>query len=259
MSSLADASSTRRCLAVVLAAGEGTRMKSSRPKVLHEVAGRSMIGHVLAAVSRAGASRAAVVVGPEGERVAREATTLVPGAEVYVQSERSNRACAPERTGGARKPGRRHRGRFRRHAAHALRNLRAAARPGRGAAVVALGFDAKDPTGYGRFIETDGHLAIREHRDASPAERAITRCNAGLMALRGDIALRILDRIDNKNAKGEYYLTDAVEVAQGLGLRAVGDCARGGGPGRQRQGAARGRREGPPEPLAHGGNGVGRR
>ena len=71
-----------------------------------------------------------------------------------------------------------------------------------GAAVVALGFDAKDPTGYGRFIETDGHLkAIREHRDASPAERAITRCNAGLMALRGDIALRILDRIDNKNAK----------------------------------------------------------
>ena len=72
-----------------------------------------------------------------------------------------------------------------------------------GAAVVALGFDAKDPTGYGRFIETDGHLkAIREHRDASPAERAITRCNAGLMALRGDIALRILDRIDNKNAKG---------------------------------------------------------
>ena len=78
------------------------------------------------------------------------------------------------------------------------------------------------------------------------------------MALRGDIALRILDRIDNKNAKGEYYLTDAVEVAQGLGLRGRGDCARGGGPGRQRQGAARGRREGPPEPLAHGGNGVGR-
>ena len=199
-------------------------MKSSRPKVLHEVAGRSMIGHVLAAVSRAGASRAAVVVGPDGERVAREATTLVPGAEVYVQSERLGTA-------------------------HALLSARAAlenpvddivvafgdtplmrsetferlrAPLAEGAAVVALGFDAKDPTGYGRFIETEGHLtAIREHRDASPSERAITRCNAGLMALRGDVALRILDRIDNKNAKGEYYLTDAVEVAQALGLRAV--------------------------------------
>ena len=160
-------------------------MKSSRPKVLHEVAGRSMIGHVLAAVSRAGASRAAVVVGPEGERVAREATTLVPGAEVYVQSERSERACAPERTGGARKPGRRHRGRFRHTLmrSETFERLRALAE---GAAVVALGFDAKDPTGYGRFIETDGHLKAiastgtpaRPSGRSPGATRASWRCEA---------------------------------------------------------------------------------
>jgi bifunctional UDP-N-acetylglucosamine pyrophosphorylase/glucosamine-1-phosphate N-acetyltransferase len=223
MPSSADAS-TRRCLAVVLAAGEGTRMKSSRPKVLHEVAGRSMIGHVLAAVSRAGASRAAVVVGPEGEGVAREATTLVPDAEIFVQSERLGTGHAVL---SARKalesavddivvafgdtPLMR---------SDTFERLRAPL--AEGAAVVALGFDAKDPTGYGRFIETHGQLtAIREHRDATAAERAITRCNAGLMALRGDVALTILDRIDSKNAKGEYYLTDAVEIAQSLGLRAV--------------------------------------
>ena len=110
------------------------------------------------------------------------------------------------------------------------------------AAVVVLGFEAKDPTGYGRLIVTDGELvAIREHKEASPEERAVTLCNAGLMALRGDVALEILDRIGNRNAKGEYYLTDAVEVARQLGHRVCFDDSPGGrGPGRQRSGPARG-------------------
>src|SRR5215217_4365112 len=84
----------RNCLAVVLAAGEGTRMRSSRPKVLHEVAGRSMLGHVVAAVMQAGASRVAVVIGPDREDVAHEATRAAPGAQVFIQHTRLGTAHA---------------------------------------------------------------------------------------------------------------------------------------------------------------------
>jgi bifunctional UDP-N-acetylglucosamine pyrophosphorylase/glucosamine-1-phosphate N-acetyltransferase len=199
-------------------------MKSGRPKVLHEVAGRSMVAHVLEAVTRAGASRIAVVIGPDRDDVAREVARAAPGAEVFTQRERlgtahavlSARAALERRVDDivvafADTPLMR---------AETFERLRAPLADG--AAVVALGFAAKDPTGYGRFIEADGELtAIREHRDASPAERAITLCNAGLMAIRGDVALAILDRIENRNAKGEYYLTDAVEVARSLGHRTV--------------------------------------
>jgi len=79
--------------------------------------------------------------------------------------------------------------------------------------VVVLGFEAADPTGYGRVLrEGERVVAIREDRDASAAERAVGLCNAGLMALSGAHALALLDAIGNHNAKGEYYLTDAVEV-----------------------------------------------
>jgi bifunctional UDP-N-acetylglucosamine pyrophosphorylase/glucosamine-1-phosphate N-acetyltransferase len=90
------------------------------------------------------------------------------------------------------------------------------------AAVAVLGFQAPNPTGYGRLItEGDRLLAIREEKDASAEERHIKLCNAGLMALRGDVALTILRRIGNANAKGEFYLTDAVAIAHELGLDAV--------------------------------------
>ena len=83
-------------------------------------------------------------------------------------------------------------------------------------------FAPHNPTGYGRLI-MNGHrlVAIREERDASDIERRIDLCNGGLMALRGEVALDILDRIDNKNAKGEFYLTDAVAIADGMALEAV--------------------------------------
>src|SRR3712207_1737204 len=86
--------SSRSCLAIVLAAGEGTRMRSARPKVLHEIAGRSMLAHVLAAVREAGASRVAVVVGPDREDVAREARGVIPEAQVFTQRERLGTAHA---------------------------------------------------------------------------------------------------------------------------------------------------------------------
>src|SRR5918993_4981430 len=84
----------RTCLAVVLAAGEGTRMRSARAKVLHEIAGRSLLGHVLAAVREAGAAQAAVVVGPDRDDVAREARKLIAEAEIFVQRERLGTAHA---------------------------------------------------------------------------------------------------------------------------------------------------------------------
>lgn len=210
----------RTCLSIVLAAGEGTRMKSARPKVLHEVAGLSMLGHVLRAVAEAGGTAAAVVVGPGRDDVAEEARRLVPEASVHVQTDRLGTAHAvlqaesdiargygdvivvfgdtPLVTPAT------------------LRRLRGALTGG--AAVAVLGFEAADPFGYGRLVMTDGRLAaIVEERDASESERAITLCNGGLMALCGARALDLLKRIGNANAKGEFYLTDAVAIARALG------------------------------------------
>ncbi|MBM6595665.1 bifunctional UDP-N-acetylglucosamine diphosphorylase/glucosamine-1-phosphate N-acetyltransferase GlmU [Microvirga pudoricolor] len=215
---------SRSCLAVVLAAGEGTRMKSDIPKVLHRVAGRTLVGHALSNVARAGADRIAVVVGPDRDDVAGEARSVFPGVDIFVQAER-------------------------RGTAHAVLSARPALDAGGddiivafadtplvnpetfvklrgaldgGAAVVVLAFEAQDPTGYGRLLmEGDAVTDIREHRDATEDERRITLCNGGIMALRGDVALRLLERVGNENAKGEYYLTDVVAIARGMQLAAT--------------------------------------
>jgi bifunctional UDP-N-acetylglucosamine pyrophosphorylase/glucosamine-1-phosphate N-acetyltransferase len=203
-------------------------MRSDRPKVLHEIAGRSLLGHVLAAVREAGASQVAVVVGPDRDDVAAEARAAMPDADVFVQSERLGTAHAVLAAEEA----------LRRGAddivvvfadtplieADTLARLR---KPlGEGAAVSVLGFVAGDATGYGRLIVKEGQLvAIREERDATGAERAILFCNAGLMALRGDLALDLLRRIGRNNAKGEYYLTDAVALAVADAVSAVAVAA----------------------------------
>jgi len=213
----------RTCLAVVLAAGEGTRMRSSRPKALHAIAGRSLLAHVLAAVDGA-ADAVALVIGPDQVPLAEAAKQLAPAAGIFLQRERRGTAHAVLAAREAIVCGyddllvvyadtpliR----------AETLQRLRAPLADG--AAVAALGFRAVDPTGYGRFLIRSGSLAaIREEKDASPEERNITLCNAGLMALDGKSALRILDAIDDRNAKREYYLSDAVRVVRDLGLEAV--------------------------------------
>jgi bifunctional UDP-N-acetylglucosamine pyrophosphorylase/glucosamine-1-phosphate N-acetyltransferase len=91
-----------------------------------------------------------------------------------------------------------------------------------GAAVVVVGFRPPNPTGYGRLIEKGGKLtAIREEKDCSAEEKKIGFCNAGMMAVAGAHALNLLDAVGNKNAKGEYYLTDIVEIASAKGLDVV--------------------------------------
>jgi bifunctional UDP-N-acetylglucosamine pyrophosphorylase / glucosamine-1-phosphate N-acetyltransferase len=91
-----------------------------------------------------------------------------------------------------------------------------------GAALAVLGFRAADPTGYGRLVvEGDRLVAIREQADASPAERAIDLCNAGVIAFDGRSALGIIEKIGHANSKGEYYLSDAVSIVREMGLEAV--------------------------------------
>jgi bifunctional UDP-N-acetylglucosamine pyrophosphorylase/glucosamine-1-phosphate N-acetyltransferase len=214
----------RSCLAIVLAAGEGTRMRSARPKVLHEIADRSMLAHVLDAVRGAGTEAAAVVVGPNSDAVADEAKRVLPKAQVFVQRERLGTAHAVLAARAAIEKGADDIlvifGDTPLISADTLKRLRGAI--DHHAAVAVLGFRAANPTGYGRLI-MNGHrlIAIREEKDASEAERRIDLCNGGLMALRGDVALDILGRIENRNAKGEFYLTDAVTIADGMALEAV--------------------------------------
>jgi bifunctional UDP-N-acetylglucosamine pyrophosphorylase/glucosamine-1-phosphate N-acetyltransferase len=214
----------RTCLAIVLAAGEGKRMHSARPKVLHAIAGRSLLAHVLAAVAETGVTATAVVIGVGQETVAAEAKRLLPGAECFVQREPRGTAHAAL----AAKPAIERRPDdilivygdtpFVRPATLARLRVALAA----GAAVAVLGFRPADPTGYGRLIVAGDQLvAIREHADASARERAIGLCNGGIMALAGAHALAILERIGERNRKGEFYLTDAVEIARGMKLNAV--------------------------------------
>ncbi len=214
----------RTCLSIVLAAGEGTRMRSRQPKVLHELAGRSLLAHVLHAVSDAGGTATAVVVGPGQEMVAAEARRVFAKAEISVQKERRGTAHAVLAAKAA----------IVRGAddiviifgdtplirAQTLERLRGAL--AKGAAVAVLGFRPADPAGYGRLVVERGELvAIREEKDASAAERSIELCNGGLMALAGKDALAILQRIGDDNSKGEFYLTDAVSIAGKMGLTAV--------------------------------------
>ncbi len=214
----------RQALAVILAAGEGTRLKSRIPKVLHKVAGRTLLAHVLTAVRDADIENVAVVIGPDREDVAAEVRRVFPAASIHIQTERLGTAHAVLAAREALADD---------HddvlvlfadtpliESATLRHLRTAL--GGGNAVVALGFEARDPTGYGRLVrDLDGSLlAIREHKDASTDERRLTLCNAGLMALSGRQAMPILEAIGNDNAQKEFYLPDAVAVARNSNLPA---------------------------------------
>lgn len=219
----------RRCLAVVLAAGEGTRMRSTLPKVLHGLAGRSMLAHVLSTVAALGVDAVAVVVGPGRDDVAAAARRACPDAKVFVQAERRGTAHAVLAARDALQQG--YDDVLVLYAdvplieADTLDGMRAAL--AEGAAVVALGFEAADPTGYGRLLlGPDGALAaIREHKDASDTERQVTLCNSGLMALDGRRALALLDRVTPDNIQREFYLTDAVAIARADGERCAAPVA----------------------------------
>ena len=218
----------RSCLAIVLAAGEGTRMKSAKPKVLHEVAGLPLVCHAARAAQAAGRADLAIVAGRQSDEVLKAAAKVAPSARLYLQQERLGTAHAVLAAREAIAEG------------HddilvlfadtplvepediaALRNGLA-----EGASVVVMGFEAADPTGYGRLLtEGDRLVAIREDKDCTEAERKVTFCNGGLMAISGEHALSLIEAVGNENAKGEYYLTDIVEIAAARGLSVVATTA----------------------------------
>ncbi len=208
---------------IVLAAGGGTRMKSKTMKVLHPIAGRSMIGHVLTAAQALEPSQIVAVVGHQREQVGPHIQQLVPDAVLAVQDTQ-------EGTG------------------HAVRiaweSLRAAGGAAGGTVLIAYGDtpllegeslrafadfhrsnDAAvsiltglvdDPFGYGRIVrgDHDGVEAIVEEKDATPDQAAIREINSGILAIDADFLEAALPRISNDNAKGEYYLTDVVALAR---------------------------------------------
>ena len=216
--------SGRTSLTIVLAAGEGTRMRSSTPKVLHSVAGQSLLAHVLSAAPKGVGTSLAVVIGPDHQAVADEAKRCRPDAQAFVQRDRKGTAHAVLAAREALARGADDLvvafGDTPLISAATFERLRSALK--QGAALAVLGFRAADPTGYGRLLVENGRLmAIREQADASPAEREVTLCNAGVMAFDGRRALSIIEKIGNANNKGEYYLTDAVAIVRDLGLEAV--------------------------------------
>ena len=210
-------------LAIVLAAGKGTRMKSDIPKVMHALAGAPLLAHVLAAAKAASIDKICVVAGPAMAEVAHVARSLDPDLPVFVQPEQLGTADAVKaaQAGFARFAGPvivlygdtpllrpETIGRLR----HELKD---------GADVVVIGFEARDPTGYGRLLlDARGKLlGIREDKDASAEERTLTLCNSGIMGFSsGKVLTDLLARIGNANAKGEFYLTDAVALARADGL-----------------------------------------
>jgi bifunctional UDP-N-acetylglucosamine pyrophosphorylase/glucosamine-1-phosphate N-acetyltransferase len=214
----------RSSLTIVLAAGEGTRMRSSIPKVLHPVAGQSLLAHVLRAAPSGAGDALAVVVGPGQQAVEQETKRLRPDAATFVQRERLGTAHAVLAAREA----------IRRGASDLIvvfgdtplisaATLKCLREPlNKGAAVAVLGFRSADPTGYGRLlVEGDRLISIREQAEANAEERAITLCNAGVMAFDGRTALEVIEKIGNANSKGEYYLGDAVAIVRDLGLEAV--------------------------------------
>jgi bifunctional UDP-N-acetylglucosamine pyrophosphorylase/glucosamine-1-phosphate N-acetyltransferase len=206
--------------AVILAAGLGTRMKSSLPKTLHKIGGRSMLRHLLASCETT-FDRIVVVLGPDMEAVRKEAAPH----ECVVQHERLGTAHAALQAVSqfgtadvailyADNP------LIRPRTLRTLLQRRAASDVG----LALLAFRPDDPGRYGRVIARDG-LAERivEWIDASPAERAVDLCNAGVLCAKASDMERWLRAVRNDNAKGEYYLTDVVALARqdGVGVAAV--------------------------------------
>ena len=204
---------------IVLAAGKGTRMKSSLHKVLHPIAGRPMIDHLLASAAQLVPARQVVVVGSEREQLE---AALAGQATIAVQEPQQGTGHSVKQAEAALagfsgdvlilygdvpfvRP-------------ETMRAMIARLHGPDAPAVVVLGFEPADTLQYGRVIADDGRISkMVEHKDASAEERACRLCNSGLMAVRSDELFALLGRVGNANAAGEYYLVDVVNIANADG------------------------------------------
>ncbi|WP_333837223.1 bifunctional UDP-N-acetylglucosamine diphosphorylase/glucosamine-1-phosphate N-acetyltransferase GlmU [Novosphingobium sp.] len=220
MTEPAPVSSARAPLAlVVLAAGKGTRMKSDLHKVLHPIAGRPMLQHLMASAAALAPERQVVVAGHGRDQLEK---ALGDSATIAVQDPQLGTGHAVQQAQGALAgfagdvlilygdvP-------FVR--AETMERMLARLHAEDAPAVVVLGFEPADTLQYGRVIAEQGRIVkMVEHKDATDAERACRLCNSGLMAVRGADLFGLLDQVGNDNAQGEYYLTDIVNVANAAG------------------------------------------
>jgi bifunctional UDP-N-acetylglucosamine pyrophosphorylase/glucosamine-1-phosphate N-acetyltransferase len=212
-------------IAVVLAAGKSTRMKSALPKVVHEICGRPMVEYVLDAVRQAGVQRTIVVVGHAAE-VVRSLLSAEPGIDFAVQSEQKG-------TGHAVMMCREHIGTHQGPVfvlagdtpllrSESLRGLLEDLSSNRAACVIGTAV-TKATEGLGRIVRdaTGEFVRIVEQKDASPEEQAITEINTGCYAFYGPSLLWALDHIRPANKQNEYYLTDCAGVLREAGKRVV--------------------------------------
>ncbi len=202
---------------IVLAAGQGTRMKSARPKVLHEIGGAPMFAHTLGSADGLAPERRVLVVGHGGKAVADAATALDPDILVAEQSVQKGTAhavaAARAALDGAKGDAFVLYGDTPFIRPETLQAMQAARQTGH--AVVVLGFEAADPARYGRLVMAGDQLErIVEYKDASEAERTITLCNSGVVAADVELLFDLIDAVDNDNAAGEFYLTDIVGIAR---------------------------------------------
>ncbi|MFJ4621409.1 bifunctional UDP-N-acetylglucosamine diphosphorylase/glucosamine-1-phosphate N-acetyltransferase GlmU [Streptomyces sp. NPDC088812] len=219
-------SAIRPAAVVVLAAGEGTRMKSATPKVLHEICGRSLVGHVMAAARELKPENLVVVVGHAREQVTEHLTGIDPQVRTAIQAEQHGTGHAvrmgleqlgggvegtvvvvcgdtPLLTGAT------------------LAEL-AATHEADGNAVTVLTAEVPDATGYGRIVrdEVSGAVtAIVEHKDATPAQRAVREINSGVFAFDGVLLAEALKQVRTDNSQGEEYLTDVLSILREAGHR----------------------------------------
>jgi bifunctional UDP-N-acetylglucosamine pyrophosphorylase/glucosamine-1-phosphate N-acetyltransferase len=208
---------TREIAAIVLAAGKGTRMKSELHKVLHPIAGRAMLDHLLASVDELGPSKTVLVVGHGREQLEK---AVVGRATIVVQEPQLGTGHAVQQAEEALAgfvgdvlvlygdvP-------F--VTATTMRRMLDRLHETDAPPAVVLAFRAADPAAYGRVVSDDGRTVVKmvEFKDASEAERAIELCNSGMMAARAADLFALLSRIGNDNAAGEYYLPDIVMEAR---------------------------------------------
>jgi bifunctional UDP-N-acetylglucosamine pyrophosphorylase/glucosamine-1-phosphate N-acetyltransferase len=207
---------TRRA-AVILAAGQGTRMKSPTPKVLHKVGGRTLLDRAIDAAQELGCERIVVVVGAHSPQVGEHAARRLGAEAIAVQDP-------PLGTGHAVLAAREALAGFDGQVVITAGDTplmdAAAIAPvlEAGADVAVLGFEARDPHGYGRLVIENGRLlAIVEEKEADAAQKGIRACNSGVIAAEARLLFDLLGRVTNQNAKGEYYLTDIIGLANEAG------------------------------------------
>ncbi|MEV2192852.1 bifunctional UDP-N-acetylglucosamine diphosphorylase/glucosamine-1-phosphate N-acetyltransferase GlmU [Streptomyces phaeochromogenes] len=219
-------SANRPAAVVVLAAGEGTRMKSATPKVLHDICGRSLVGHVLAAARELEPEHLVVVVGHAREKVTAHLTDTAPGVRTAVQAEQNGtghavRMALEELGGGIDGTVVVVCGDTPLLSGATLRDL-AANHTTDGNAVTVLTAEVPDATGYGRIVRdgvSGAVTAIVEHKDASESQRAIREINSGVFAFDGQLLADALGKVRTDNSQGEEYLTDVLGLLREAGHR----------------------------------------